>query len=321
MVSDNSIIVADIGGTNARFAIAAIVNGEIELSFKHTFPSRHYASFELVLKHYISHLPSCPNSISVAIAGPIDSDTVTLTNLDWSFSAQRLRNEFNFVHCKLINDFAAFAKAAPFINIENNYVIKQQKAKQGNLLVLGAGTGFGVASLNCEGRHNRVISSEAGHMLLAPRNNYEQALVNELSAMTDHVSIESVLSGNGLERLYLCIANLEQVHTLPLSAAQITDSALEGDELCIKTIEQFLTWLASVCGDLALAFKTQGGVYIGGGIVPRLKQFIDNSKFCEVFTEKGKMKRLLLPVSITLITQADVAFLGAAQYHIEDTGE
>ena len=309
------ILVADIGGTNARFAIATHFNketNELELAHIKKLSSNEFESFSHVIQAYLDSIPSVPSRACFAVAGPRKDDTVFLTNLGWQFDVSSIQAEFGFNAFKVINDFAAFAEAAPYISTANNLHVKKGNANtHGNIAVIGPGTGFGAAAL-VKGEKNTVLSCEAGHISLAPCNALERQLIAALAERFEHVSVEHVFSGQGLENLYQAMAKVHGVDAKDYDAPKITELALsQDDEICVKTLNQFCDWIGAVAGDLALTFNATGGVFIGGGILPRFQQTLLASNFTERFNTKGKMQHIVTDIPVTLITQDNIPLLGA----------
>ncbi|MBE0367551.1 glucokinase [Pseudoalteromonas aurantia] len=310
------IIVADIGGTNARFAVITQYNCDtyqFTISHQATFPSAQFQSFEAALDCYLAQLSiETPKRACLAVAGPIKANQVYLTNLGWHFNSQELKDTMRFDELSVINDFAAFAYAAPYLDPNKNITIKSGQAEQtANIAVMGPGTGFGAACLVRDINGCAVMSCEAGHISLAPVTDLDRALVNEMRSELQHISIEDVFSGRGLARLYRTMAKVKGITPLNLTAAQVSDKASEC-EVCDATLNHFCDWIGSVAGDLALTFGALGGVFIGGGILPRMSDRLLSSRFVERFTEKGLMSQYAGQIPVTLVVQDNIPLIGAA---------
>ena len=311
------ILVADVGGTNARFAlVSAFDKATKEITFDHIqkLSSLEFDSFADVLAAYVNTLDTVPKKACFAVAGPRKQDTVFLTNLGWQFNVNDIKNAFGFEEFKVINDFAAFAEAAPYINEADNLVVKQGGAhSDGNIAVIGPGTGFGAAALVKSENHNVVLSCEAGHISLAACNQLERDLIAALSESFEHVSVEHVFSGQGIENLYRAMAKVHNADAKEYDAPTITQLALANDDdICVKTLNQFCDWIGAVAGDLSLTFNATGGVYIGGGILPRFQDKLLASEFAKRFVAKGKMQHIVEDIPVILITQDNIPLLGAA---------
>ncbi|OUL58847.1 glucokinase [Pseudoalteromonas ulvae] len=312
------IIVADVGGTNARFALVTdfdVASLQFTIAHAQTFVSAEFTSLESVLSAYIATLPfSQPTRAALAVAGPMKGQEVNLTNLGWRFTLNALKTEFNFQELKVINDFAAFAYAAPYLKTDQNLPIKHGTAETySNIAVMGPGTGFGAAALVFNDHQQSVLSCEAGHITLAAVNEFERQLISLIAQEVKHVSVETVFSGSGLERLYRAVATVKQQPVEDYSAARISELALLGQcDICQQTLAQFCDWIGSVAGDLALTFGARGGVFIGGGILPRMQDVLLQSQFADRFMQKGIMSHYVADIPVTLVTQDNIPFIGAA---------
>ncbi|MBQ4812832.1 glucokinase [Pseudoalteromonas luteoviolacea] len=310
------IIVADIGGTNARFAVVTefdLDTNQFAIDHQFTFPSAEFQSFESALAAFLATLTiKKPSRACFAVAGPIKGQQVYLTNLGWNFNTQDIKSQFDFKELAVINDFAAFAFAAPHLSKEDNIQIKTGQADpNANIAVLGPGTGFGAACHVKDIHGSAVMSCEAGHISLAAVTELDRQLLQVLKESTQHVSVETVFSGPGLARLYKAMAQVKGVPAEDLNAAQISAKAHECD-VCDATLNQFCDWIGSVAGDIALTFGALGGVFIGGGILPRMTERLISSRFVERFTEKGIMSQYAGQIPVTLVVQDNIPLIGAA---------
>ncbi|QFU05076.1 Glucokinase [Pseudoalteromonas sp. THAF3] len=312
------ILVADIGGTNARFALITDYlpnDNEFVISHRHTFPSSDFSTFEDAISEYLAQLSEITISRAcLAVAGPVKGEEVMLTNLGWHFNVTQLKARFDFSNLQVINDFAAFAYAAPYLNTSDNIVVKQGQAQaQANIAVFGPGTGFGAACLVRSQGNQAVMSCEAGHISLAPVTELDRQLHNVLRDELQHVSVENVFAGPGIARLYQAMAKVEGAQVNELDAAQIAALAQSGEcHIATKTLNHFCDWIGSVAGDIALSFGALGGVYIGGGILPRMHERLLNSRFNERFIAKGMMSQYNSQIPVTLVCQENIPFIGAA---------
>jgi len=312
------IVVADIGGTNARFALVTEFD-ESAMKFKieqaQTYPSANYYSLESALTEYLEFVSAfAPKYACLAVAGPIKGESVRLTNLGWNFVISDVKNKFGFEKLSVINDFAAFAYASPYLDKNDNIEIKQGiSSDKENIAVIGPGTGFGAAALVINNEQQAVLSCEAGHISLAAVTSLQVELLAKLKTENAHVSVETVFSGIGLTRLYKAMAEVNQVDAKDLTPAQITQKALDAScDICIKTLVEFCSWLGCVAGDLALTFGARGGVFIGGGILPRMQQILLDSQFSDNFSKKGIMTNFVQDIPVTLVVQDNIPLIGAA---------
>ena len=314
----NPILVADIGGTNARFALITGFDtgaNQFVIEHNHKFPSTDFGSLEAAINHYFTQIPhQQPSRACLAVAGPIKAGQVHLTNLGWHFSVAQLKNEFAFDELEVINDFAAFAYAAPYLDNSQNVAVKAGQAdNNANIAVMGPGTGFGAACLVRTAQGSAVLSCEAGHISLAAVTDLERKLIAELRKELSHVSVETIFSGPGIAHLYRAMAAVNNAPVKNIDAAQISQLAATGEcAVCDATLNQFCDWIGSVAGDLALTFGALGGVFIGGGILPRMQERLLFSRFVERFSDKGIMSQYTGQIPVTLVTQDNIPLVGAA---------
>lgn len=317
-------IVADIGGTNARFAL---VTGVKEATGKNQqqFVIEHinvlngadYAKFEDALQAYISLLSGIESRAAcVAIAGPIDGDNIKMTNLSWSFSKQDIKTRFGFDAFDVINDFAAVAVGTSELTEKDLIEIKAGSFNaHANKAVLGAGTGLGVAGLAYNGGSWLPIPSEAGHVNMAPATKFEAEVITAGIDRFGYVSAETYVSGPGLVNLYLSVCDVLGVKSSVLEPKDVTANALSGkDSECIKTLQTFCCFLGTVSSNLVLTYGGKGGVYLSGGVVPRFVDFLKDSDFAERFSNKGIMSHYVEDVPVYLIGYDHIALLGAATW-------
>lgn len=306
-------VVGDLGGTNLRLARlepATGLPGPVWSRRCEDFPD-----LDAALTDFLGGPPPAGARICLALAGPVAEGAAALTNLPWRISEAGLI-ALGFHQATLLNDFAALALAAPRLPAADLHPIGPALTPTAgqSLVVLGPGTGFGVAGLVWSAGRPAVVASEAGHMGFAPSNDLERAILGPLSRRYGRVSIERILSGPGLADLHQALSAIHGEPDAPLEAADITAQALAGDPACRRTVSTFLDILASVAGDLALAFSARGGVLVGGGIVPRLLPLINHDAFRTRFANKGRMRPLLEAVGVHVITAPHPTLTGAAAH-------
>lgn len=318
MVVQQAIMVADIGGTNARFALANIDNEKIFLSHQHVFLTSNFPSLDKLIQAYQDLLTEqdCPqpNSASLAVAGPVESDTFgCLTNLPWAFHVNDLKRSTGLESIVLLNDFQAFAYAIPHLSPEKLLCLKEGRAIKGApISAVGSGTGVGVAMYLPEIHH--VIPCEGGHQQISINNALQAKIYDYFLKNKLYVSVEDILSGTGLPFLYQ--AWMKTHHDLsvePLSAQEITQAALsEQDVDCLGVIHLFCDWLAATLSDIVLTQGARGGVVLSGGVLPRWCDILMHRKEFEVnFLSRVNMG-YLKDVPIHLCMQEHAALLGAA---------
>jgi glucokinase len=307
-------LLGDIGGTNARFA------WQSDPSAPTTFVERYFcADFEslgaAIHRYLTSHGLPAPRDCALGIATPITGDLVKMTNSTWSFSISALKEHFGFERLVVINDFTALALALPELDQTELLPIGCGEAVPGCAKALiGAGTGLGVSGLLPEGNGRWVpISGEGGHVSLAAQTEEEAAVIAQLRARFGHVSAERVLSGPGLVNLYEASAALAMRSPHSWTAEQIL-SASDTDPDCGRAIQWFAAFLGATAGDLALTLGARGGVYIGGGIAPRLLPALQGSAFRARFEGKGRFASYLAAIPTwVIVSQHSPALIGAAR--------
>ncbi len=309
-------LLGDVGGTNARFALQAGPGAAIEALAQ--YRSADFESIEAVLRHYLAQTGRPrPELGAIGIANPIDGDQVRMTNHAWAFSIESLRQALGLQRLRFVNDFAALALALPTLRSDELRPIGGGSAVPGApLALLGPGTGLGVSGLirGADGT-DWVLSGEGGHVTLAAGDDEEAQVIDWLRLRFGHASAERALSGQGLENLYQAWAALHGHAAQPLSAAQISERGLQrSDPACDAALDLFLSLLGNVAGNLALTLGALGGVYIGGGILPRLAARIDASRLRQRFEQKGRFSSYLSRIPVLLIQPGgEPALRGAAR--------
>jgi glucokinase len=315
--ADGPRLLADIGGTNARFALESAPGtfGLIKV-----LPCADYATLADALKAYLlgaDVAAACQGPLqhaALAIANPITGDLVRMTNHHWEFSIEALRLECGFATLVVVNDFTALARALPHLAADQKVQIGGGASVPDTPLgLLGAGTGLGVSGLiPCRSGWTALLS-EGGHVTFSPGNEMEVAVLRFAWREFDHVSAERFLSGDGIELLYRALADHAGQPAEALDAPEISRRALAGlCPLCDQAIEMFCAMLGTVAGNLAVTLGAQGGIYIGGGIVPRLGQRFAASCFRTRFEKKGRFVHYLAQVPTFVITAQYPAFLGVS---------
>lgn len=313
-MSSNSILVGDIGGTHARFALLERSACAPRLEDWSDLPA-HFASFEQALSHYLSRIGNqrVPNIIALAVAGPVAGGTVTLTNRKWQISESRLR-ALGFESAHLINDFAALAYSARRLERSDLRCIGPDlpAAPGGTVTILGPGTGFGVSCLAHFKGRPMPLATEGGHIGFAPQGAEEIAILKALTRRFERVSVERILSGPGLENLSRALDEIAGRTVRPFSAAQVVEYASQGDRDCRATLSMFCSIFGAVAGDIALAHGARGGVLIAGGIAGKIEPYLQEGRFREQFEAKGRLSDFVKSIPTRLILNPNAALLGAA---------
>ncbi|QAU45669.1 glucokinase [Bradyrhizobium guangzhouense] len=303
-------LLADVGGTNARFALLA--DGKLG-PITH-FAVGDYASFLDALAVYLgaSARAEKPAHAILAASGAVQNGRCALTNNSWIVDAEELRGAHGFSTVRLINDFEAVAWALPRLGPSSLLQLGGRLGVSGApLAAIGPGTGLGMAVSIPHSDGQIVLSSEGGHATLAGGSLREDAVIEHLRQRFGHVSAERVLSGAGLENLYGVLASIDGVTPPNRRAADITRAGIEGTCPSSRAaIDMFCAMLGSVAGNLALAVNARGGIFIGGGILRHMRDHLVASKFRQRFEEKGRLRKFLEPIPAYLILDDDVAFVG-----------
>ena len=325
------IIAGDIGGTNTRLVYAEInASGRLVLAERH-YTSGEYNDFADVLKMFLSdHDVRVPvDAACFAIAGPVESAVVTVTNLPWVIHQQQLCELLKTPNVTLINDFVAVAHGIPELD-DSDFVVLQQGLNSENkginpdAAVVGAGTGLGVAHLVWQKDHYKPFSSEAGHVGFAPENKLQTELLAWMQQKHDHVSLEWLLSGKGLVTIYHFLHEVTGLSESPEvnDARRDADSAqviseyalLQNDDLCLRTLEMFIDIYGAAAGNAALHYYPIGVLYIAGGIAAKIKDSMVDGRFTAAFNNKGAMSSVMKKITIKLISQDKVGLYGALSY-------
>ncbi|MGB3391749.1 MAG: glucokinase [Pseudaminobacter sp.] len=305
-------LVADIGGTNSRFAIADVD----ALTIEHfaTFPSSLFSSLQAVVERYMASIPHHPILACFAVAASVSTETMRMTNLPWTFTRDELRSACGARHLHLVNDFEALALALPWLTPHDLHGIGGGNlAGRGTKVVLGPGTGLGVAGLAEAASGWIALPGEGGHISFAVRNADELSILDRISEGAAHVSAERMISGPGLTALYRALAEMKGKAVEERAAAGITKAALvHEDPIAEEALELFVGWLGRFAGDMALAFGARGGVYLGGGIAPRIIEALETGSFRAAFEAKGRLSSFLKTVPVHVIKAADAGLRGAA---------
>lgn len=309
-------LVADIGGTRARFAL---VDGAGQLSAPVEYELAAHAEPLAAIRAYLSGQgePRLDDAV-LAIAAPVgDGEVVRLTNADWTFDRAALQAALGLRELRLINDFAALALALPVLAEAELRQIGGGAARPGApKALLGPGTGLGVSGLLASGGKWLPLAGEGGHVTLAAADEREAAILALARREHAHVSAERLVSGSGLPLLHRLVAQVDGrsgAASYALDTPAIVAGALAGDASCRATIDVFCGFLGSLAGNLVLTLGAQGGLYLGGGIVPRLRELVDASPFRLRFEAKGRCKDFLADVPAYVILATSPALRGAAQ--------
>jgi glucokinase len=325
MYSASPRLLADIGGTNARLAWQASSDAPIEAI--QVFPCARFPTIEAAIQHYLHQLDlDRPCQGAIAIANPVHGDWVQMTNHHWSFSIEALRQALGWQKLVVVNDFTALALALPSLSSsalrQFGGAVPVPRMAMG---LLGPGTGLGVSGLVPCGQAGWLpLQGEGGHVSLAPASRREWQVIEHLADRYGHASAERVISGIGLVALYRSLCEVDgHPWDAAVEAPDITRLALAGaSDVCQEALRMMCALLGSVAGNLALTLGAKGGIYIGGGIVPRLGNWLADTDFRARFEAKGRFRTYLQEIPVWVIhAHSSPALAGAAQALDHSFGE
>ena len=308
-------LLADIGGTYARFTLETAPG-----VFEHAASLRcaDHADFHAAVTAYLGGLNGAGAGIehaAIAIANPVEGDEVRMTNYHWQFSIEQMRQRLGLSTLVVVNDFTALAMALPRLAHAQRRQVGGGMGRENSVIgVLGAGSGLGVSGLIPLADGYVALGTEGGHTAFAPRDEREIAILRYGLTLYPHLSFERLLSGPGLALIYRALCQHAGREPEALAAPEITRRGLDGsDAVCGETLQAFCAILGTAASNLAVTLGALGGVYIGGGIVPRLGERFFESQFRERFEAKGRFQAYLQPIPTLLITDTLAALNGAAQ--------
>jgi glucokinase len=300
-------VLGDIGATNARLAFLA----DGTLGPVKWIEVARYAKLTDAVWEFLQGKRTAATAL-FAVAAPVEGQRANFTNSPWTIDGRELQDRFKFQTVRIINDFEATALSLPHLMEEDLRPLGGGRAEAGAPMVaLGPGSGLGVAGLVGDGSCRTVVPSEGGHATLAAASPREDAVLDHLRQRFGHVSAERALSGPGLENLYQAIIALDEIDLALRNAAQITDAALKGTCATSRAaLDMFCGMLGSFAGNVALTYGARGGVYIAGGIAPRILDYLAASEFRRRFEQKGRLQKYLKSIPSQVIVHPAATFLG-----------
>lgn len=319
----------DVGGTKTRLQLTRFITGKKpEIIATELYRNSEFSRFRDIVTTFLNSQTVNLDCACIAVAGPVNNGEVKLTNLPWHFSEKQAKEFLNIDRVKFINDFEAIGYGAPILDDDDYFTLQAGKPRANALrAIIGAGTGLGVALIVQDDEHHKVYATEGGHVDFAPADNTQENLLVYLRKKFHRVSSERVVSGKGLENIYSYMINtpeyagLENDELKHLShfsdkfGAEIARFALEHDDpIALHTLDTFIRCYGTVAGNLALTTLPYGGLYIAGGIAPKLLPQMRDGRFMEAFTDKGRMSNLLNDIPIKIILNTKVGLMGAAYY-------
>jgi glucokinase len=318
------ILAGDIGGTHARLAFFQHTNGHFSLVSASVFPSREYSGLDEIVARFVSDAKVHPDEACFGVAGPVRNGRVETSNLPWIVESQRLAAELKIRDAMLINDLEASAWGVGELRAQDVVALNQVKGDpSGNQAVIAAGTGLGEAGLFWNGSRHEVVACEGGHCDFASRNELEVELFRYLTGRFGHVSYERIVSGPGLVNVFHFLRDtgrgteakwLREQMQQSDPAAAISRAAVEGKcGLCEQALDLFVSVYGAEAGNLALKTLATGGMFLGGGIAPKLLSKLTGPLFMQAFVSKGRLQPLLEAIPVKVITNDQIALLGAAR--------
>ncbi|HTX74952.1 MAG TPA: glucokinase [Terracidiphilus sp.] len=318
------ILAGDVGGTKVHLALFDFTDGNLKHARDKIYPAKEYAGLEEIVKEFV--LTEKLTAACFGVPGPVREGRLRLTNLPWTLDSRELARNLKIDYVFLINDLQANGYGIAELDADQIYTLSEGDARQvGNRALISAGTGLGEAFLIWDGRDYVPYPSEGGHSDFAPRNDDEFDLLRFLrQKYNGRISFERVVSGQGLTNVYEFLRDVRGIEEPAWLAermrmedpnAVITEEAMKAkSELCEKTLDMFVSAYGAEAGNLALKVLSVGGLYVGGGIAPRILDKLKDGTFMKAFTDKGRMTQLLVNIPVRVILESRTALIGAAAY-------
>lgn len=321
-------ISADIGGTKVLLQAAEAMDGGMQVRYERRYPSRDYPDFSDMLRDFLDGAAMAgvgdnPASACFAVAGPITQQRASLTNLPWVMDSAVIASEFSIPVVKLINDFKAVALSIEILSSSDLVTLQAGRTYDNEMgVVLGAGTGMGVAWLIWQGDHYIPLPSEAGHVDFAPTDELQDHLLQYLRKKFGHVSVERLLSGPGLTNIFEFL-NFHHRNDAPEPvqagmggdcAARVADLAFNHKHpLAVRAMDLFVEIYGAYAGNLALSTLSRGGVYVAGGIAPKIIDKLKEGSFMKAFCDKGRFSALMSEIPVRVVMNPEAGLLGATR--------
>ena len=318
------ILAGDIGGTNARLAYFQAQNGHLHLVSERVFPSREHREFGEIVSQFLDESGTRPEVACFGIAGPVRNGRVETSNLPWVIEQSRLAKQIHLPATLLINDLEANAWGIGALSAEDLIPLNSVAGPvAGNQAVISPGTGLGEAGMFWDGKVHQVFACEGGHTDFAPQGELQIELLRFLQARFGHVSYERILSGPGLVNVYEFLRDTgrgkessELVKKMGSGdpAAAISGAALEGScSLAVQALDIWISVYGAEASNLALKIMSSGGLFLGGGITPKILKKLKGPLFMDAFLDKGRLKALIQAIPVQVVTNDKAALLGAAR--------
>ena len=317
------VLAGDIGGTNTRLALYDVNGRRLEALAVQGYSSQQYDSLNAVMREFLDTHQPPPQAACLGVAGPVHDQVARITNLPWQISAAEIAAEFGLGSVSLLNDLEATGWGLPTLQADDLCTLQKGNTRaSGNAAIIAAGTGLGQAGLYFDGEHHQAFACEGGHTDFSAQSELDMALLRYLQREHDHVSWERVVSGSGLVSLHACLCELRQREIpdwLQQSmqagdpAAAISSAAQQGrDAICTEALQWFIHLYGVEAGNLALKLMATGGVYVAGGIAPKILEQLQDGSFMQAFCSKGRMRALMERMPVRVVLNDAVALQGAA---------
>jgi glucokinase len=319
------ILAGDVGGTKVHLALYDFINGKLKHNRDEVYPAKEYSGLQEIVKEFLG--ADRVNAACFGVPGPVRDGRLRLTNLPWTLDSRELAAELHIEHVFLINDLEANGYGIAELTPDQIHTLSEGDPSQiGNRALIAAGTGLGEGILAWNGRIHVPYPSEGGHVDYAPRNEDEIDLLRFLKQKySGRISFERVVSGMGMTNIYDFLREVRGVEEPAWLAKRISDAAdpntvitelalAAKSEICEKTLEMFVSAYGAEAGNLALKVLSGGGMYIGGGIGPRILEKLKDGSFMKAFTDKGRLSQLLINMPVRIILESRAALMGAAAY-------
>jgi glucokinase len=322
----NLVLAGDIGGTKTNLALYSVHGDKLRSESQHTFPSKRYSGLAPVLQEFLAGAHHAIDSACFGIAGPVVDGKVKTPNLPWMIDVAESRRALKLDSVTLLNDLEAGAYGILSLENEEFYTLNEGTIRRsGNKALIAAGTGLGQAILHDDGRHFHPLASEGGHADFAPRNELEIELLRHLIGRFGHVSYERVVSGPGIANIYRFLKEVRGLEEPPwlaerLAAAEdpsavISKAALANEAaICSEALNLLVSVYGAEAGNLALRAKPVRGLYVGGGIAPKILEKLKDGTFMRAFVDKGRYTDLLAATPVQVVLNEQAALRGAAYY-------
>ncbi len=326
------ILAGDIGGTTTRIAVLDVCGRELETLTKASYPSQQFTSLDEIIADFQDTHQHTLNAACFGVAGPVQQQTASITNLPWQISAANIGEHLELARVSLLNDLEATAWGLRTLHEHDVYTLQQgTELAIGNAAIIAAGTGLGEAGFYFDGHKHHPFACEGGHADFSPQTELDMALLRHLQTRHEHVSWERVVSGDGLVSIHECLCQLrqrpmpdwlQQAMSEGDAAAAISEAAQQGrDDTCVEALGLFVHHYGVEAGNLALKIMATGGVYIAGGIAPKIMQQLQDGTFIKAFHGKGRMQGLLEQMPVRVVLNEEAALQGAAVYAASYTSQ